>query len=612
MDVWKILEMEPTEDKRAIRRAYARLSKNCHPEDTPEKFQVLYSAYQKALHWAEEAVRDSQAEEEEGPPVQSAPLRCGENGEDPASRSDGCTTREEILELFRQQKKEQETKRSVFAGAWKTYVIKQSVRADDLYWEEFLEGTDFLEIHSDPWVVDKLLEEIGHCLYFREESCMKLWEVYGFDKYGFRDPAECEGFLGPEHMRLYRYLLPAMKLYGAKEDARRLKEQEERRRNEKRLWWEQRKRKITALLAGVLAAAVMFLLLTAPVIDAARVRKAAEEYVSASYPDTQFIDYEETGRTTHRMRTVRLRCGTVSDLWISLDMERDGWFGGFTVKTDHFPEELTRRFKEQYGLSSTYKKKSGKDAPWEFIISFDGMDGIDGLEEPLNALAKDSAFCEVIRGLPVFFCPKEALYEEFFMYGGEGGLPAEQDYRIGGLPEAGRICEALRMDYASYLYNYESWRLSPSIRERYEGPYRMLLAKARDAGEAEGRLSAEPGPGQAAEETEIQVREKIKELDLPVATYQVASDTGKREYMTVGNLYLYCAGMGMDVTVHKDGRGFHVYGNNCLYFFGGPSDSEKGVYQAARINIETETAFEINKLSDLLLQEVTGDGSDWD
>ena len=82
--------------------------------------------------------------------------------------------------------------------------------------------------------------------------------------------------------------------------------------------------------------------------------------------------------------------------------------------------------------------------------------------------------------------------------------------------------------------------------------------------------------------------------------------------MTVGNLYLYCAGMGMDVTVHKDGRGFHVYGNNCLYFFGGPSDSEKGVYQAARINIETETAFEINKLSDLLLQEVTGDGSDRD
>ena len=43
-----------------------------------------------------------------------------------------------------------------------------------------------------------------------------------------------------------------------------------------------------------------------------------------------------------------------------------------------------------------------------------------------------------------------------------------------------------------------------------------------------------------------------------------------------------------------------------------PGWAEKGVYQAARINIETETAFEINKLSDLLLQEVTGDGSDRD
>lgn len=611
MDIWKILQMEPTEDKKAIRRAYARLSKSCHPEDAPEEFQVLYNAYQKALLWAEESAGGKEEKDERESALSVLPGH-GKDGSEPCPRRDGCTDREKILELFRQQKKEQEAKRSVFAGAWKAYVIKQSVRADDLYWEEFLESTDFLEIRSDPWVVDKLLEEIGQCLYFREESSMKLWEVYGFDAYGFRDPAECEGFLGPEHMRLYRYLLPVRKLYEAKEDARRLKEQEERRKNEKRLCWQRRKRRAAAVLAGVVTAVGMFLLMSAPVLDAARLREAAEEYVSACYPHTSFTDYAETEKKTGGIRTVRLQSKEVPGLSISLDMERDGWFGGFAVKADHFPEELCERLGEQYGLSFAYEETEGGNPPWNLIVSFEGMDGIDRLKEPLGALAGDPVFSGVMRGLPVFFCPEDALYGEFFMYGGEGGLPAGQSYRAGELPEAGRLCEALRMDYAVYLYNYESWHLSPLIKERYEASYRALLTDTGNAAAAGSGLSKEPGPGQADGEVEKRVLETIRELELPVATYQGEAGAGKRGFITVGNLYLYCTAAGIDVTVYSDGRGFRASQNGCLYFFGMPSDSEKGVYQAARINIESRTAFEINELSDLLLQEGTGDGSDRD
>ena len=52
MNIWKILEIEPTTDRKAIRRAYAARSKETHPEEKPEEFRMLYEAYQKALEYA--------------------------------------------------------------------------------------------------------------------------------------------------------------------------------------------------------------------------------------------------------------------------------------------------------------------------------------------------------------------------------------------------------------------------------------------------------------------------------------------------------------------------------------------------------------------------------
>lgn len=50
MNAWEILGIEPTSDKKEIKKAYARLLKQYHPEENPEKFKQIQAAYQQCLH----------------------------------------------------------------------------------------------------------------------------------------------------------------------------------------------------------------------------------------------------------------------------------------------------------------------------------------------------------------------------------------------------------------------------------------------------------------------------------------------------------------------------------------------------------------------------------
>ncbi len=48
-EIWAILEIEPTRDKKVIRRAYAKLSREHHMEEEPELFRKISEAYRQAL-----------------------------------------------------------------------------------------------------------------------------------------------------------------------------------------------------------------------------------------------------------------------------------------------------------------------------------------------------------------------------------------------------------------------------------------------------------------------------------------------------------------------------------------------------------------------------------
>lgn len=54
MNAWEVFEIEPTSDKKEIKKAYARLLKQYHPEENPEEFKQIQAAYQQCLHQDQE------------------------------------------------------------------------------------------------------------------------------------------------------------------------------------------------------------------------------------------------------------------------------------------------------------------------------------------------------------------------------------------------------------------------------------------------------------------------------------------------------------------------------------------------------------------------------
>lgn len=61
MNFWEILGISPTTDLAAIRHAYAEKTRDCHPEEDPEGFDKLHTAFQEATQYARRSRRAAPA-----------------------------------------------------------------------------------------------------------------------------------------------------------------------------------------------------------------------------------------------------------------------------------------------------------------------------------------------------------------------------------------------------------------------------------------------------------------------------------------------------------------------------------------------------------------------
>ena len=149
---WSVLDLEPTQDVSAIKRAYARKARECHPEEDPEGFLRLREAYQTALDYAQRdsAAATGQTEreldqppegagalEETGEPEGAGGWILAEEPEDgPNPFEDGEAIRQ-FLEL---------------------YTGKQ--RRDSKRWLDYFTSTPFLDAARDARFTQLMLEHI--------------------------------------------------------------------------------------------------------------------------------------------------------------------------------------------------------------------------------------------------------------------------------------------------------------------------------------------------------------------------------------------------------------------------------------------------------------------
>jgi len=67
--MWHILGLEPTNDKKLIKKAYAKKLKSVSPEDDPDGFQELRSAYEWAMGFSGNSLPDTHDEQNERVPT---------------------------------------------------------------------------------------------------------------------------------------------------------------------------------------------------------------------------------------------------------------------------------------------------------------------------------------------------------------------------------------------------------------------------------------------------------------------------------------------------------------------------------------------------------------
>lgn len=135
--IWTILELEPTRDGAAIRRAYARLSLKYHPEEDPAGFLRLRAAYQKALAYAQ-----GSAEEELPVPSQEEPEEAGwQIAPDASGGASNPFQDHEAVQMFRE----------LYTGGQ-----RKNAKA----WMDYFTSAPFLEAARNPDFTALLLEEV--------------------------------------------------------------------------------------------------------------------------------------------------------------------------------------------------------------------------------------------------------------------------------------------------------------------------------------------------------------------------------------------------------------------------------------------------------------------
>ncbi len=550
MNIWDILQIEPTIDKKTIRRAYAARSRVVHPEENPEEFRTLYEAYQEALkyaQWRERSVNPPEEPESEKPETKDSEIRTAETSEEETGKPETEKTntedpeQEALADYFKENLQKQEERLVQFQEHWERFKnsYRTATAVKDL--SDYLRSEKFQEIKWHPVVLDILTEAVGGDINSEEEILETIWDVYDFQEDG-------SGYEG-NVKKLADFLRSKHSIWILR------KQEQQQRELNKTLW----KRLIMAF-AILFLFAVPFLVydfLTAE-------QRYVTNYMREMYPGEQFSRPERRDEPSEGIRIYDLYSKKYPELPITVEVSGSTLPGKYRSAEDDYRSILLKYYAEQYGLS--YGIQSDRIGDRIVTLYYPDYDHID---EFCGLVAKMFREQEDLRILDeVGICPENIVFPDIMIRGGDiyFDLSKVQIYTLEELAEESELSDHIREAYVAYMFNYESWNLTDQ-QYRELGPVYEAMCMEWDSRRGDW-VNLYDG------------EEKICRLFIAVystAEYNELFDGYTRwsnsTWITVGNIWHLFLVNGADVTVSEDRKGFRVEYEGKIGIFGAGTET---------------------------------------
>lgn len=570
MNIWKILGIEPTTDKKAIRKAYAAKTKEIHPEEKPEEFKQLHEAYQAALGYAEyvrqveqsggsitsfyntaESVAEDTGESADG----NKKEEMAESAEESVEADTAETAREdEISEepgqedlraYFEESQEKHGQQAAVFLSHWKAFHGPYHDEEAMEWWKAYLSSEEFQNIRYHAKVLETLADEIDDkCFYGIDEVKMLFWEAYGFR--GDEETAY-QGDL----QRLYR------SLYSAYEGQRQNIQYEQRRTKGDKMF---------RIFVGVAVAALLVICIMIPVTNH-RQRENGRlfliDYMAKRYPETSFSEPVRQEKDKNGNITYQLYSAAHPEWPVTAKVEI-GYVEGKRayLVTEDYEQLLFAYYAAQYGLEGCLVSDTDGTVANPEIIEYAALlySDIGELDTFCESAVKMFREQEELQSMSeVAVCTESVLFPQILLYGGEPEFPFadKQIYDLRTV-EAEELMKELKDAYMCYMFQFESWNITTKQYREWGAAYEKCSAQweNEDGGWHE---VYDPDTGERLCRFFIPTYDRMDgyysdgKINVPMFDRMI----------TVGNAYFFLHDRGADLTVNEDGSGFSVtfYGN---------------------------------------------------
>lgn len=576
-EMWELLETEPTRDKREIKRAYARAVKKYHPEENPEAFQKVYSAYKQAVDLAGKPEKifsfsgegRRHTEEPQGEEIfrfeihidqkqQQGQEEPPEEQQEPEGESE---EEKRIHKLFLEMKEKREKEFSIFRQKWHWYLANQEKDGAQKEMRSYMKTHWFLDIMEEPAVISQLAA--GFDRYCRAKSgALKedIWQLYSLE-----NPKSQED-------KSRRVLFHVLAADIERSRIRQLQESVMR----KRMIQSEKNKKIKARLnlgmhivvfLGIISFCIGVAVLPQGGFGRKNFSQKEEQeeifsYMQENYPmadfawpkpyveetEARYVDADVSGRN---YRVEEKNFGITAFVYT---LQKDGkiYIG------EDFGRQYMRQLGEKQGLICDLCRV---EEPWTdgkthnlmlggYEISPDLSILKGELQEYMERFREFAESPEVrefvnIEGVSFCvsncFCPKAFIMEA-------GGVPKPLLYDLKELPEPEVMAEDMAECITDYYIHMEPWQLE------HDPLYEQWLSSYEEkVKEMDTEPSTPPGKAVAA---------RAEELGVQAVIYPY----GEIERISLGDLYRMTKKSDYPPSVYKDGSGFlWKNGKKCVY-----------------------------------------------